>query len=46
VTILLEAIPKDKDKTEFIADYINEVYGKVNKDNVAAWFNMNFQSKD
>ena len=45
VTIILEAIPKDTDKAEYIADYINDAYGKVNKDNVAAWYKSNFNPK-
>jgi hypothetical protein len=38
VDIIINALPKDANKLKPVIDYINEVYGKVNNDNVDMWY--------
>ena len=45
LNIVLNALPEKADKAKAVADYINEVYGKVSSDNVAAWYKKNYKTK-
>lgn len=44
VDIIINALPKEADKLKSVADYIGEVYGKVNNENVAKWYKANYKT--
>ena len=43
VDIILESLPKEKDRVQAILDYINDIYGKPNKLNVKTWYDASYK---